>query len=99
MNLLEKLNHVVARHDELRQILATQNNMDSKEFQRISKEFSELVGIVEIVYEFREMETEAQDLAEMIADPGTDIEMRAKSSATSSISSGFELILEKIDQS
>ena len=29
----------------------------------------------------------------------TDIEMRAKSSATSSISSGFELILEKIDQS
>jgi hypothetical protein len=29
----------------------------------------------------------------------TDIEMRAKSSATSSISAGFELILEKIDQS
>ena len=29
----------------------------------------------------------------------TDIEMRAKSSATSSISGGFELILEKVDQS
>jgi len=28
----------------------------------------------------------------------TDIEMRAKSSATSSISGGFELILEKVDQ-
>lgn len=34
-----------------------------------------------------------------IIQPKTDIEMRAKSSATSSISSGFELILEKIDQS
>lgn len=34
-----------------------------------------------------------------IIQPKTDIEMRASSSATSSISSGFELILEKIDQS
>jgi len=34
-----------------------------------------------------------------IIQPKTDIEMRAKSNATSSISSGFELILEKIDQS
>ena len=34
-----------------------------------------------------------------IIQPKTDIEMRAKSSATSSISAGFELILEKIDQS
>ena len=34
-----------------------------------------------------------------IINPKTDIEMRAKSSATSSISAGFELILEKIDQS
>ena len=34
-----------------------------------------------------------------IINPKTDIEMRATSSATSSISAGFELILEKIDQS
>ena len=34
-----------------------------------------------------------------IIQPKTDIEMRGSSSATSSISSGFELILEKIDQS
>ncbi len=77
MNLLEKLNHVVARHDELRQILATQNNMDSQELQRISKEFSDLVDIVEIIKKYREMEIEAQNLAEMIADPGTDNEMKA----------------------
>jgi len=76
MSMSEKLNHVVARHDELREILATQNNMNSQELQRISKEFSGLVDIVGIVSEFRKMETEAQDLAELIADPETDNEMR-----------------------
>ena len=76
MSMSEKLNHVVARHDELRKILSTQNNINSQELQRISKEFSELVDIVEVVSEFRKMEIEAQNLAELIADPGTDNEMR-----------------------
>ena len=76
MKIREKLNQVVARHDELRDILSTQTDMDSKELQRISKEFSELIDIVEIINEFRKMETEAQDLAELIADKETDIEMK-----------------------
>ena len=75
MKIREKLNQVVARHDELRDILSTQTDMDSNELQRISKEFSELIDIVEIINEFRKMETEAQDLAELIADKETDIEM------------------------
>ena len=77
MNISEKLNHVVARHDELRESLTTQNNMNSEELQRTSKEFSELVDIVRIIGEFRKMEAEAQDLAELIADPKTDGEMKA----------------------
>ena len=76
MKIREKLNQVVARHDELRDILSTQTDMDSNELQRISKEFSELIDIVEIINEFRKMETEAQDLAELIADKETDIEMK-----------------------
>ena len=76
MKIREKLNQVVARHDELRDILSTQTDMDSTELQRISKEFSELIDIVEIINEFRKMETEAQDLAELIADKETDIEMK-----------------------
>ena len=76
MKILEKLKQVVARHDELREILATQNKMSSHELQRISKEFSELVNIVEIINEYREMEKEAQDLAELIADSETEIEMK-----------------------
>ena len=39
MKIREKLNQVVARHDELRDILSTQTDMDSTELQRISKEF------------------------------------------------------------
>jgi peptide chain release factor 1 len=77
MTILEKLNHVVARHDELSESLATQNNMSSEDLQRISKEFSELVDIVRIIGEFRKLESEAQDLAELIADPETDREMKA----------------------
>ena len=76
MSMSEKLNHVVARHDELREILATQNNMNSQELQRISKEFSGLGDIVVIVSEFRKLETEAQDLAELISDPETENDMR-----------------------
>ena len=76
MKIREKLNQVVARHDELRDILSTQTDMGSTELQRISKEFSELIDIVEIINEFRKMETEAQDLAELIADKETDIEMK-----------------------
>ena len=52
MKIREKLNQVVARHDELRDILSTQTDMDSNELQRISKEFSELIDIVEIINEF-----------------------------------------------
>ena len=77
MNISDKLNHVVARHDELRESLTTQNNMSSEELQRTSKEFSELADIVKIIGELRKMEAEAQDLAELIADPKTDGEMKA----------------------
>jgi len=77
MNISEKLDHVVARHDELRDILSSQHNLDSQELQRISKEFAELVDLVKIVGEYRKLETEAQNLAELIADPKTEDDMKA----------------------
>jgi peptide chain release factor 1 len=76
MSIADKLNSVIARHDELRDMLSTQTNMDSQELQRISKEFAGLIDIVKIVEEFREMENEIQGLVELIADPDTDAEMR-----------------------
>ena len=69
MSISEKLNRVVARHDELRDLLSTQTDMDSQELQRISKEFAELIDVVRVVEEFRELENEVQGLVELIADP------------------------------
>ncbi len=77
MSIAEKLNRVVARHDELRDTMATQTDMDSQELQRIAKEFAELTEIVKAVEEFRAMEAEIHDLAELVADPDTDGEMRS----------------------
>ena len=76
MNIAQKLNRVVARHDELRDTMATQTDMDSQELQRIAKEFAELTEVVKGVEEFRTMEAEIQDLADLIADPDTVGEMR-----------------------
>ncbi|MDP7601243.1 MAG: peptide chain release factor 1 [Rhodospirillales bacterium] len=76
MSIAEKLNRVVARHDELRDTMATQTDMDSQELQRIAKEFAELTEVVKGVEEFRTMEAEIQDLADLIADPDTVGEMR-----------------------
>jgi len=77
MSIAEKLNRVVARHDELRDTMATQTGMDSQELQRIAKEFAELTDVVKAVEEFRAMEAEIHDLAELVADPDTDGEMRS----------------------
>jgi len=76
MSIAEKLNRVVARHDELRDTMATQTDMDSQELQRIAKEFAELTEVVKGVEEFRTMEAEIQDLADLIADPDIVGEMR-----------------------
>jgi peptide chain release factor 1 len=56
--------------------MATQTDMDSQELQRIAKEFAELTEVVKGVEEFRTMEAEIQDLADLIADPDTVGEMR-----------------------
>jgi peptide chain release factor 1 len=77
MSIAEKLTRVVARHDELRDTMATQTDMDSQELQRIAKEFAELTDVVKAVEEFRAMEAEIHDLAELVADPDTDGEMRS----------------------
>jgi len=76
MSIAEKLNRVVARHDELRDTMATQTDMDSQELQRIAKEFAELTEVVKGVEEFRAMEAEIQDLADLITDSDTVGEMR-----------------------
>ncbi len=76
MTLDDKLDQVVHRHEELQAILSG-GGLDSAKFTQASKEYAELGPLVEKVRELRAAQKEAQDLAGMIADAGTDAEMKA----------------------
>jgi peptide chain release factor 1 len=76
MSLDDKLDQVVHRHAEL-QAMLSRVGLDSARFTQASKEYAELGPLVEAVTELRAAQKEAQDLAGMIADAGTDAEMKA----------------------
>ena len=77
MSITEKLSSVVQRHDELRDTLASQSGMDGRELARLSKELADLTDIVKAVEEFKKAEAELHDLADMIADPGTEGDVKS----------------------
>lgn len=77
MNLDEKLDAVVARHDELRDLLATHNDPGSSDYTAMLKEFSEVTPIVEAITQLRDAQSEMADLAEMMTDGDSDAEMKA----------------------
>lgn len=77
MNLDERLDAIVARLDELSDLLSGQHNMSSDELVRLSKEYSELKPVIAAIKTLRAAESEVGDLAEMIADQDTDGDMRA----------------------
>ena len=76
MILEERLDAIVARLDELSDLLSGQHNMSSDELVRLSKEYSELKPVIGAIKALRAAESEAGDLAEMIADQDTDSDMR-----------------------
>jgi len=76
MNITEKLDKIVTRHDELQDRLLQQSTMDSQELQRASKEFAELTDIVKTYKEFQKITEETQELAEIIAEPEIDAEIK-----------------------
>jgi peptide chain release factor 1 len=71
-----KLDQVVARHDELQKELSV-GSLDASRFAQYSKEYSEITPLVEAIQALRKAEQEAADLEAMLADAGTDAEMRA----------------------
>ncbi len=76
MNLTEKLDNVVAKHEELQNILATRTDLEGKEVARLSKELADLADIVEAVAEYRSAEAERQDLTSLIEDPSSDRDVK-----------------------
>jgi len=76
LNLQQNLDRVASRYLEVRDALSS-STVDPDTFQKLSREFSELTPVAEAVEELRRRQSEAGDLAEMIADPATDPDMRA----------------------
>ncbi len=76
MSLNEKLNNVVAKHEELQNILATRTDLEGQEVARLSKELADLTDIVRAVTEYRLTEAELADLTSLIEDPRSDKDVR-----------------------
>lgn len=74
MRLDEKLNRLMARHDELRDTLA--GPLAPEAFVRLSRELSELTPIAEAIAELNSKRAETEELAALADDPGTDADMR-----------------------
>ena len=77
MNLDESLNRVLSRYDELQNLVATHANPGSAEHTAMLKEFSDLTPVVEGIEALRSAQNEMGDLAELMADPESDGEMRS----------------------
>ena len=77
MGLDERLDQIVTRHRELSNLMSSGDGGDADEFVRMAREFAELEPIVNAIGELRNAQSEAGDLAELIADPDTDDEMKS----------------------
>ncbi len=75
-NLVEKLDRLVIRQDEIGASMSGDGGADSQTFVRLSKEYAELAPVVEAIHALRNVETEIVDLEEIMADPDGDAEMR-----------------------
>ncbi len=76
MSLDEKLDQVLSRHEELSDLLAAGAAGDPQTFARLSKEYSELAPVAEIIRALRKDEAEIVDLEALIETQSDDEEMR-----------------------
>jgi len=72
-----KLDRLVARRDELTELMSGSEMGDAQEFVRMSKEYAELSPVVDCIEELRTAQNEMGDLAEMMTEAGGDREMQA----------------------
>ena len=73
----DKLDQVVARYAAVGDRMASGANLDSEERRKLSKEYSDLSGIVEAIQEWNKVREEIAALDVMIENPNEDAEMKA----------------------
>jgi peptide chain release factor 1 len=72
----DSLNRVLRRYDELEQLVASHPKPGSPAHTEMLKEYSDLTPVVQGIEALRGAQHEMADLAELIADPASDAEMR-----------------------
>ena len=77
MSLGDKLTRVIAHHDELRALVADHSDPAAPEYAAMLKEYAELTPVVASIEALRQAQGEMQDLAELLADPENEAEIRA----------------------
>jgi len=77
VSLDENLDRVVARHAELSNLMSQATPPSPDEFARMGREYAELTPVVVAVSELRQVQAEAADLAGMMTDADTDVDMKA----------------------
>lgn len=69
MSFEDKLDSVLEKYESLGKDLMTPEKFDSKEFGKISREYSTLSPVVEKINEFKTLTNSIPDLEEMVKDP------------------------------
>lgn len=80
MSFEEKLNNLKQHHQELGDKLADPAAL-GQDFATVSKEYSDLGPVVELIDQFQSAKSEQADLQEMLSDPDSDAEMKALAEA------------------
>ena len=73
----EKIDQLIDRFQAMEARMAEAADLSGDDFARLSKEYADLTPIVEAGKTIQQMRTDMGDLAEMIADPDGDSEMKA----------------------
>lgn len=76
MSLDQNLNKIVTRYEELGGKFAQADIAASKDFVKLSKEYSDLTPVVEAINGIKNIKAEIEDLNALVADPENDGEMR-----------------------
>jgi len=76
VSLEESLEKVLARYDELAQLMNDPGVAASKDFARMSKEYADMTPIVKGVRKLKKMKADLADLEAMTEDRESDLEMR-----------------------
>ena len=72
MDLVKKFDELVKKHQELQNVLATQQDLTREDYVRLSKEFTELNQIVKAVEIYRGTQSEIRDLESILNDLNAD---------------------------